>query len=64
MPVSERLERSELRHNDIVLTFDDGLRCQYDIALPILNKHGIGAFWFVYSSLALANRLTWKFPSV
>ncbi|MDR1483029.1 MAG: polysaccharide deacetylase family protein [Synergistaceae bacterium] len=35
---------------EICLTFDDGLRCQYDIALPILNDLGIKAFWFIYSS--------------
>lgn len=29
------------------LTFDDGLRCQLDIALPILEERQISAFWFV-----------------
>jgi len=24
----------------ISLTFDDGLRCQFDNAVPILNRHG------------------------
>lgn len=32
------------------LSFDDGLRCQFDVALPVLQAHGLTAFWFVYSS--------------
>ena len=32
------------------LTFDDSLRCQYDIALPILQDYDIKAFWFVYTA--------------
>lgn len=31
------------------ITFDDGLRCQVDVALPILKKYGLRAFWFVCS---------------
>lgn len=34
----------------ICLTFDDSLKCQYDIAFPILKKLNIKAFWFIYSS--------------
>jgi len=35
--------------NECCITFDDGLRCQYDVALPVLRKLGLTAFWFVYS---------------
>jgi peptidoglycan/xylan/chitin deacetylase (PgdA/CDA1 family) len=35
---------------DLCITFDDNLRCQYDVALPVLNHYGITAFWFVYTS--------------
>lgn len=31
------------------ITFDDGLKCQYDIALPVLKKHNLTAFWFIYT---------------
>ena len=41
----------QLSENDICLTFDDALLCQYDVALPILKKHNLTAFWFVYSSV-------------
>ena len=40
-----------LNTNDICLTFDDALLCQYDIALPVLEKKGIQAYFFVYTSI-------------
>ena len=39
-----------LKNKDICLSFDDGLKCQYDIAVPVLKKHNIFAFFFVSSS--------------
>lgn len=33
------------------LTFDDALQSQIDIALPVLEHHGLKAFFFVYSSV-------------
>jgi peptidoglycan/xylan/chitin deacetylase (PgdA/CDA1 family) len=32
-------------------TFDDGLRSQYDIALPVLEQRGLTAFFFVHTSV-------------
>ncbi len=46
----ERAETGSLRSQDICLTFDDSLRCQYDIALPVLRDLGLTAFWFLYTS--------------
>jgi len=46
-----RFEKSLLTDNDICLSFDDALLCQYDIAIPILQERGIDAFFFVYSSI-------------
>lgn len=46
----KRAVSNSLEQTDICLTFDDNLKCQYDIALPILNKHKIKAFWFIYTS--------------
>lgn len=40
-----------LAPEDLCITFDDGLLCQYDVALPVLDKLGIKAFWFVYSAV-------------
>lgn len=36
---------------DICLTFDDSLRCQYDVAVPVLRSFGLTAFFFVYTSI-------------
>lgn len=42
--LSQKLSKKEL-----CITFDDGLLCQYKIALPILNKYNIKAFWFIFT---------------
>jgi peptidoglycan/xylan/chitin deacetylase (PgdA/CDA1 family) len=41
--------RGSLLPNQTCLTFDDNLRCQYDIALPVLDHYKLTAFWFVYT---------------
>ncbi len=38
-----------LNPNDICLTFDDSLKSQFDIALPVMKARNIKAFFFVYS---------------
>lgn len=40
-----------LREGQTCITFDDALRCQYEIALPVLRDYRLKAFWFVYSSI-------------
>lgn len=39
-----------LEKNDICITFDDNLLCQFEIALPVLKEFNLKAFWFIYSS--------------
>jgi len=39
-----------LKNTDICLSFDDALKCQYDIALPVLRKNNISAFFFIHST--------------
>ena len=39
-----------LDSSDVCLSFDDALLCQYDVAAPLLEKHRLKAFFFVYSS--------------
>jgi len=54
LPAREWLSRASsgrLEPRDLCLTFDDGLLCQYDVALPVLRSFGLTAFWFVYSSV-------------
>jgi len=47
----DKFEKSKLDPYDICLSFDDALLCQYDIAIPVLEKRNIDAFFFVYSSV-------------
>ena len=35
----------------VCITFDDGLLSQYDIALPVLEKYQIKAFFFPHTSI-------------
>jgi len=46
-----RFKENKLKPREVCLTFDDGIRCQYDLALPILEELNIKSFFFVYSSL-------------
>ncbi|SEQ52340.1 Polysaccharide deacetylase [Ectothiorhodospira magna] len=54
LPAKEWFSKAKancLAEKDVCLTFDDALLCQYDIALPVLEKYSLTAFWFVYSSV-------------
>ena len=43
----ERAIAGKLERHAICLTFDDNLRCQYDVARPVLRDLGLTAFWFI-----------------
>lgn len=47
---SEKARKNQLKEFEICITFDDALKCQFDIAYPILESRGIKAFWFLYTS--------------
>ena len=47
----EKHKNNQLQEKDICLTFDDGIKCQIDIALPILEELKIKSFFFSYSSI-------------
>jgi len=47
----ERFDTEGLIAENLCLTFDDALLCQFEIALPILEKYDLKVFWFVYSSV-------------
>lgn len=58
LPAREWLRRSlngMLRDQDRCITFDDNLRCQFDVAYPVLRRKDITAFWFVYTSVLEGN---------
>ena len=47
----KRYKEYRLKANNLCLTFDDCIRCHYDIALPVLEDLKIKSFFFVYSSV-------------
>ena len=47
----EKLKRNKLKNNEVCFTFDDAIKCQIDIALPVLEDLKIKSFFFVYSSI-------------
>ena len=46
----EKFKNNKLKDNEVCLTFDDALKCQIDIALPILEELKIKSFFFVNTS--------------
>jgi peptidoglycan/xylan/chitin deacetylase (PgdA/CDA1 family) len=47
----EKFRTKTLKENEVCLTFDDAVKSQIDIALPILEQFKIKSFFFVYSSI-------------
>ncbi len=47
----EKLKNNRLKNNEVCLTFDDAIKCQVDIALPVLEELKIKSFFFVYTSV-------------
>jgi peptidoglycan/xylan/chitin deacetylase (PgdA/CDA1 family) len=48
-----------LPKNPVLLTFDDGYRDNHDIVLPILQRHGVKATFFVTTHYISERRLFW-----
>lgn len=54
LPAREFLLRhitGTLRPEHLCITFDDNVRCQYDVAVPVLDELNLTAFWFAYTSV-------------
>ena len=47
----EKIKNNKIKNNEVCLTFDDALKCQIDIALPVLEELKIKGFFFVYTSV-------------
>ena len=47
----EKLQNQNLEKQETFLSFDDALKCQKNIAIPILKEMGIKGFFFVYTSI-------------
>jgi len=51
----EKFKKNKLRDNEVCLTFDDTIKCQIDIALPVLEELKIKSFFFSYTSIFEGN---------
>jgi len=47
------------KHALVSLTFDDGLRCQFEHALPILNQYGFPATFFLIANQEPTHEAWW-----
>ncbi len=47
----EKFKENKLKENEVCLTFDDAIKSQIDVALPVLEDLKIKSFFFVYTSL-------------
>ena len=47
----DKYKKNKLKKNEVCITFDDALKSQIDIALPVLEDLKIKSFFFVYTSI-------------
>jgi peptidoglycan/xylan/chitin deacetylase (PgdA/CDA1 family) len=47
----EKFKNNKLKEKEVCLTFDDAIKCQTDVALPVLEELKIKSFFFVYTSM-------------
>lgn len=47
----EKFKNKKLKSNEVCLTFDDTVKSQIDVALPVLEDLRIKSFFFVYTSV-------------
>ena len=63
IPLDKAIEvihgRSSLARNSVLLTFDDGYHDNYDIAFPILRKHGVSGTFFLPTLFVGSDVLPW-----
>ena len=46
-----RFKENKLKPKEVCFTFDDGVKCQIDVALPVLEDLKIKSFFFVPTSI-------------
>jgi peptidoglycan/xylan/chitin deacetylase (PgdA/CDA1 family) len=47
----DKLREKKLKKNEVCLTFDDAIKSQYNIALPVLNDLKIKSFFFIPTAI-------------
>lgn len=50
-----RLKEGKLKKTNVCLTFDDSLKCQFDVAAPIMEDFNLKGFFFVYTNIYEGN---------
>lgn len=52
---SKKVMNNSISDNDVCLTFDDSLKCQFEIVYKELEKRNLKAFFFIYSGVFFEN---------
>jgi len=47
----QKFSENKLKKKDVCLTFDDGIKCQFDVAVPVLEDLKIKGFFFPQTSV-------------
>ena len=47
----EKFKENKLKENEVCFTFDDAIKCQIDVALPVLEDLKIKSFFFTHTSI-------------
>ena len=47
----EKMINKTLKEKEVCITFDDSIKCQIDVALPVLEELKIKSFFFVHTSM-------------
>ena len=55
----EKLNNNQDISGDLVITFDDGYLDNYEVAAPILKKHGLSACFFIATDFIGTDHVTW-----
>lgn len=46
----DKFNNCTLKKGEVCFTIDDGLKNQFDVALPVFNKYNIKAGWYIYTN--------------
>ena len=55
----KRLRNNTLHGYECVITFDDGFKNNHDYALPVLQKHGLTAVFYITTSFIGSREMLW-----
>ena len=59
-----RFKENRLTSKNLCLTFDDALKCQYDIAVPVMEDLDIKAFFLFIHLFLVKIQIYWNFIDI